>query len=47
MGNSFALTDAINYAELERQYRYAQSMLEHQQLYVESLKSRLIQVLYT
>ena len=43
-GSSFALTDAINYAELERQYRYAQAMLEHHQLYVESLKSRIVQV---
>ena len=44
LGAGFACLDAINYAELERQYRCAQTILETQQLHVNNLKNRLIQV---
>lgn len=45
--NSYAntpLMDALNYAELERQYRHSLYMLETQQEHVEELKKRLLQV---
>lgn len=38
------LMDALNYAELERQYRHSLYVLETQQEHVEDLKKRLLQV---
>ena len=38
------LMDALNYAELERQYRHSLYILETQQEHVEELKKRLLQV---